>query len=341
MADVQKIDISSRTIFRVVLIVAGFAFLFLIRDVLILLFAAMVVSSAIEPIADTLQRRRVPRAVTVLGVYVIILIVVSTIVTLMIPPLTEQVTQLAEALPQLSDLVQRWNLLGSRVNDQTVVTSLQAVLLRFGETLTSANFNVFEQTRSIFSGFFSVLFVFVLAFYMVIENDAVIKLFRLLVPKQHFAYVERTLNRIQHGLGRWVAAQLSLGLLMGIIVGTGLWLIGIKYALLLGLLTAALEIIPVIGPIIGAFPGVLIGLSQSWVYGLITLLFYIVVQQIENHLLVPNIMRRAAGLNPLVTVIAILLGARLAGMVGIILAVPVAIIVTVFWSDLFSTDSND
>jgi len=340
MPEIQKIDIASRTVFRIVLILGAFWFIFIIRDVLMLLFGAVVVSSAIKPLADMLQKRRIPRAVTVLGVYIIILLILSIVITLLIPPLTIQMTQLAEALPQLVSLIGRWNLLGPHLDNHSVVTSLQALLLNFGNNLTGVSFNVFEQTRTIFSGLFSVLFVFVLAFYMVIESDSLIKLFRLVVPRQHFAYVEQTLARIQHGLGRWVMAQLALGILMGLMVGVGLWVIGVKYALLLALLTGLLEIIPVIGPIVAAFPAVLIGFSQSLTYGVVVLIFYVVVQQIENHLLVPNIMRRAAGLNPLVTLIAILLGARLAGIVGATLAVPIAIILTVFWSDLFVTSDT-
>lgn len=341
MAESQKIDISSRTIFRIVIILGAFGFVFMIRDVLLLIFSAMVVSSAIEPIADFLQKRRVPRAVTVLGVYVVLLVGISIIVTLLIPPLTEQVVQLAEALPQLASTVQRWNILGLQLDEQTAVASLQNLLLRFGEGLTGVSFNVVEQTRSLFSGIFSVLFVFVLAFYMVIENDSLVKLFRIITPRQHFPYVEQTLQRIQHGLGRWVMAQLALGIIVGLMVGVGLWLIGVKYALLLGLLTGLLEIIPVIGPIVAAIPAILIAFSQSWIYAVVTLVFCIFVQQVENHFFVPTIMRKAAGLNPLVTMIAILVGARLAGVIGAILSVPMAIILTVFWSDIFSTSSPE
>jgi predicted PurR-regulated permease PerM len=339
MADLQKIDISSRTILRVVIILAAAWFIYVIRDVLMMLFAAIIIAAAIEPVADRLQRRRIPRAVTVLGVYVVFLLIFSAVVTLLIPPLTAQVRQLAESLPHLVQLLKDWRLLSPAIGDAVAVQSIQDLLLRFGENLTNVGVSVVEQTRNIFSGVFSTLFVFILAFYLVIENDALLKILRLIIPREHFPYVERTVNRIQRGLGRWLLAQLALAVVVGVVVGLGLWLIGVKYALLLGLLAGLFEIIPVIGPIMAAIPGVVVALSQSVVIGVIAIAFYVLVQQLENHLLVPNIMRRAAGLNPLVTLVAILLGARLAGVVGIMLAVPVAIIITIFWSDLFLTES--
>lgn len=334
MAELQRIDVTSRTIFRIVLIVVAFWFVYVIRDVLLMLFGAVVIAAAIQPLADKLQRRRVPRALTTLGVYALGILLLTAVVTLLIPPLTEQLTQLALALPQLVGQLEHWGVLHTDLSQGSL--ALQDVLLRLGNSLTQAGFSLFEQTRSIFSGVFSVIFVFILAFYLVVQQDALLKLFQLVVPRRHFAYVEQTVRRIQRGLGLWLVAQLALAALVGIVVGIGLWLLGIKYALVLGLFAGVMEIVPVIGPIIASLPAIMVGLSQSLFLGVVTLVFFILVQQSENHLLVPNIMKRVAGLNPLVTLVAVLLGARLAGVVGIILSVPVAIIVTIFWSDLFS-----
>lgn len=339
MADLQRIDVTSRTIFRIVLILVAFWFVYVIRDVLLMFFGAIVIAAAIQPLADRLQRKRVPRAVTALAVYAVVILVLTAVVTLLIPPLTEQVTQLALALPQLVAQVEQWDVLHTGLSQGSV--ALQDILLRLGNNLTQTGFSVFEQTRSIFSGVFSLIFVFILAFYLVVERDALLKLFQLIVPRQHVPYVAQTMARIQRGLGRWLIAQLVLAIIVGLVVGVGLWLIGVKYALVLGLLAGLLEVVPVIGPIIAAIPGVVVGMAQSLVLGVVAIVFYILVQQAENHLLVPNIMRRVAGLNPLVTLVAMFLGARLAGVLGIIFSVPVAIIVTIFWSDLFSAGGGE
>lgn len=291
-----------------------------------MLLAAIVIAAAIEPIANRLQAYRVPRAVTVASIYLLLITLVSLAVTLVIPPLTEQIGRLVVTLPSAVETFIPAGL------------AVQEGLLRLGNQLTNINFNVVQQTRTVFSGIFSFLLVFVLAFYLVIERDALKKAFRLITPQAHMRYVERIIDRSQYKIGRWLLGQLGLAATMGVIVGVGLWLLGMRdYALVLGLLVAVLEIVPYIGPILAAIPGVILGLSQSVIMGVIVLAFYVLAQQIENNILVPNIMKKATGLNPLVTLIAVLLGARLAGIVGVILAVPVATIVSVFLADFFTS----
>lgn len=334
--NVQRIDISSQTIFRAILILLGFAFVYLIRDILVILFAAFVLAAAIEPLANYLQKRRIPRAVTVLGAYAVLVAAVVGVVTVLIPPLTEQLVQLAQTLPRLLDNIKLYRTLSPALPDNLAVKSLQDLLFGVSGGVSA----VVRQTSTFFSGAISVILVFVMAFYLVIEKDALKKVFRLVVPHQYLPYVNQTIDRVQIGIGRWVIAQLLLAGIFGIIVGIGLWLIGVRYALLLGLVAGMAEIVPIIGPLLAAIPGVLIGLSQSSLYGMAALVFYIVAQQAENHFLVPSIMRRAIGLNPLITIIAVLLGARLAGLPGVILSVPIAMILVIFWSDLFATTTD-
>lgn len=341
MMTTQKIDITSSTVFRIILVLIVFWFLYIIRDILLMLLAAFVVASAVEPVANWLQRYKVPRALTVIFVYLIILAVLSSVVTLMIPPLTEQVVQLAQTLPQVVDKLQQWGGVVLPGSQEAIVSPLQDVLLRFGDNLANVGLNIFQQTRTLFSGIFSLLFVFILAFYLVVEKDALKKLFRLVVPRDHVAYAEHVVDRVQRNIGLWVLAQLALAVVIGLVVGVGLWLLGVKYALVLGLLAGVMEIVPVIGPIVAAIPAVLVALSQSLFLGLATLVFFVLVQQAENNVLVPNIMRKATGLHPLVVLIAVLLGARLAGLTGVILSVPVATIVNILMSDFFKSAAAD
>src|SRR3989344_2850754 len=277
MAVVQKIDISSSTIFRTILILLSFWFLYLIRDVLLILIGAIVIASAIEPLAARLQKYRLPRIVSVLAVYIVLLAIIATAVTLVVPIVGEQTAQFAQALPH-------------------VIKSLPGFL----------------------------------------EEDALIKIGRLVVPLQHQGYVAQLISRMQYKVGRWVLGQVTLALIIGVSVGIGLWLIGVPYALVLGLVAGLLEVIPVIGPISAAIPGVLVAFSQSLWLGVAVIVFYIVVQQVESHVLIPNVMRKATGLNPLVILLAVLLGARLAGIVGVILSVPLATVISIFLSDVFN-----
>ncbi|MEX0649440.1 MAG: AI-2E family transporter [Candidatus Andersenbacteria bacterium] len=338
MPDVQKIDISTGTIFRFLLILLGIWFLFLIREVIIMLIAAVVISAAIEPLARRLQQYRIPRAASVVIVYVLALVVVTTAIALILPALAQQMAQLAQVLPQLADGLQDRFSLDAESSTATV-SRIQQMLHQVGENITNFTGAIFQQTKNFFAGIFSIIFVLIIAFYLVLEEDALKKLFRIIVPREHMPYIERVIDRVQLKMGRWLLAQLSLGVVIGLAVGVGLWLMGVPFALALGLLAGVLEIMPVIGPIIAGIFAVAVALSQSFLLGIGALVFYIIVQQLENHILIPNLMRKATGLNPLVTIIAVLLGGRLAGVVGIILSVPVATIISIFLSDFFSTTS--
>lgn len=333
----QKIEIGSGTIFRTLVILLGLWFLYVAWNVVMMLFAAVIVASAIEPIADWLGRYKIPRAVTVIGVYILILLVGSSVAGLMIQPLSQQVQQLAQALPGVVDSL--LSLVPTLQIDETaVVSAFQDGLSQFGNDIANVGGKVFVGTRTVVGGFFTILFVFVIALYLVVERDALKKFAKLVTPKEHWAYVEHAVERVERGLGRWLLGQLVLGLVVGSIIGLGLQFMGVPYALLLGILAGLMEFIPVVGPVIAAIPGVIVALAQSFVLGIIVLVFYVIVGQIESHVLIPNIMRRAVGLRPLVTIISVLIGARLGGVIGILFAVPVATVINTVASDIFKKE---
>ena len=332
----HTVNVTSGTIFRTILILVGFWFVYVIFDVIILVFAAIIIASVIEPIANWAGRRRVPRAVTVLLVYTLFLILLSGAVTILIEPLKVQSVQLAQAIPDIVPAVYEFVGASGVLTEDGTIEALQSTVFKLGDNIANISLNVFQGTRTVFSGLFSLIFVFIIAFYLVMEKDALKKFARLVTPQKHVPYVERVLVQAQRKLGRWLIAQRALGIIIGTVVGIGLWLLGVKYALLLGIVSGLLEIIPVIGPIIAAVPGVLVAMTQSWVLALVALGFYVLVQQMENHLLIPKLMQKAVGLNPLVTIIAVLLGARLGGVIGMLMAVPFATIFSIVLEDIFA-----
>lgn len=338
---VQKLEIGTGTILRLLLILLAAWFLYVVRDILIMLIAAFIIASAIEPLARRLRIYGVPRAASVGIVYSAVIAVLIVILALMVPVLMQQVSALFQSVSEVLDRAYQYYLPAFSPAGASAASQLQEGLGSFGKNLANVGLDIFQRTRNVFSGIISLIFTFIIALYMVIEQDAVKKMFRFLVSSQHIAYVDRIIDRIQYKIGRWVLAQLALAVIIGIVVGVGLWAIGVQHALALGLLAGVLEIVPVIGPIIAGFVGVLVALSQSLVLGAITLVFYVVVQQVENHALIPNIMKKATGLNPLVTLIAVLLGARLAGTVGVILSIPVATMIAIFLSDFIRQSQSE
>lgn len=336
----EGVNITTSTIWRAVLVLVGFWFLYVILDFLLMLFAAVVVASAIKPVADKLEKYRVPRAITVVLVYILVLVLLSAVVSLIVPPLVEQAAQLAQTLPALMEYLSAQGLLPSAGMVRGTVNTWQQALVGAGDNLADVGANLFRRTRTVFSGMFTLIFMFVIALYLVVDKEAIKKPFRLVVPDRHLPYIEMVIERAQRGIGRWMVAQLSLGVIIGVVVSVGLWLMGVPYSLLLGLVAGVLELVPIIGPIMAAVPAVLVGFTQSWLLGLGVILFYLLVQQAENHFLIPFVMRKATGLNPLVTILAVLLGARLVGVVGVLLAVPAAVVISAFVSDLVAQEAG-
>lgn len=157
---------------------------------------------------------------------------------------------------------------------------------------------------------------------------------RSVLPAKYEDYVISLWKRAEHKVGRWLQAQLLLALSVGFLVFVGLSLLNVKYALLLGIIATILEIVPIVGPVVSAIPGVILAFAQSPTLGLWVLVFYIAVQQVEGHILAPLILGKTLGLNPVTVIIALLIGGTLAGIIGILLSVPVAVVIVEILDDM-------
>lgn len=342
MNDRVRIDITSGAIFRVAAVLLALWFLWFIRDILLFLLVAVVIASALEPLAARLQQFRIPRPLSVLAVYVSVIAVLGGIGSVLIPALVTEIRELASVLPTVYEQFTR--LLGGVgiiLGTSEAIGSLQTGLLNLGDFLTTSAGEFFATTKSLFGSVLAVFLTFVVSFYLVINRNGLVSFIRSVTPAEHQAYVIGLVERAQRKIARWAAAQLVLGLIIAVVVYLGLWALGIPYALALALLAGLLELIPVLGPIIAAIPAVLVGFTQSVLVGVLVLLLYVIIQQLENHALVPMIMRHAVGLNPLVTILAVLIGAKLAGFLGILLAVPVTTILAVFLADIIPTGREE
>jgi predicted PurR-regulated permease PerM len=177
--------------------------------------------------------------------------------------------------------------------------------------------------------------VLVLTFYMVVEEKKARSYFRNLAPAEYQPYIEHLLQKIQEKIGAWLQGQILLGLIVGCLVFFGLSLLQVKYALLLAIMAGLLEVIPYVGPIVSVIPAAIIAFAQAPVLGIFVLALYIVIQQLENHILVPKIMQKVTGLNPIISIAALLIGMKVGGLAGAILAIPLATLCVVVLEDLF------
>ncbi|MBU1178408.1 AI-2E family transporter [Patescibacteria group bacterium] len=328
-------DVSLVTFLKAIAIVVGLLFLYLIRDLLLMIVVAIVIASAIDSWIDWLQKKRVPRWLSVILIFALIIGAAVVIVSLLIPPIIEQAQQLASVLPEYVQTVVDKVSVARDVIGQEAFDNMFASLSSMGSNVSGESFSVFGTISGILGVVFSIVIVFVLSFYFTVQEDSLKKFVRSLIPMKHRPYVDSLVGRVQKQIGYWLRGQIMLGLVVGIMLYIGLSLLGVKYALILAILGGLLEIVPYLGPIISAVPAIFLAFTQRPILALFVLILYIVVQQLENHILVPKVMQRVVGLNPLITIIVILVGVKVAGILGGILAVPIATAIQVFLSDIF------
>lgn len=338
---IQHIEIASSTIFRIIFIILVLSFLYFIRDILIILFTSIIIASAVEPFVHWGRKYKVPRPVSVVFIYLLFLGIIALTISLLIPPLTEQVRELVRELPfiieKLSSYIETLKDLSVKYQ---LNTNPDAFLQTMGERLGQFSSGIFATTRGIISGFSAALLVFVISFYLAIEEGGITKFVRAIIPDKHEPYVMNLFERSQQQIGKWLRGQLILALVVGIAVFLGLTILGVRYALVIALISALLEIIPYVGPIIASVLGIFLAFLQAPLTGLLVLGLFIIIQQIENHILQPKIMGKAVGLHPVVVIMVLLVGAKMGGVIGMILAVPLASVVSVFLEDLMGSAST-
>ncbi|MBI4276439.1 AI-2E family transporter [Candidatus Uhrbacteria bacterium] len=331
----QSLSISTWSIVKVVLVLVGLWFLYFIRDILAIFFVALLLAAIIEPLAAWVAKFHIPRGVAVLLTYIVFFAILTTLIILLIPPVIEQVQDVTANLPALWDRVSaRFDELRVYSEQAGIIENIQDMLTSLQGTLSQSARGALATLTSIFGGLISLILVLVITFYIVVEEDALRRIIRSVFPDHALPYLTSMTRRMQERLGGWARGQLILCCIIFVFAFIGLTLVGVKYALLLALLAGFLEFIPYFGPILSAIPIVILAFADGPVRALLALLVFVIIQQVENHVLVPQVMSRAAGLNPVISILALLIGAKLAGPVGMILAIPVATALSVIVQDV-------
>ena len=331
MNDSQTISISTSTIFRIIIILLGLVFLYFVRDVLLILFVSVIIAAAINGPVSWLQKHKIHRILGVTFIYLLFLLLAALIITMIFPVLAEQVKQLATHFPGLVDKIiigfqEWWGKYRTEVN-------LQSFLDNFSNKLNQTTSSVFGTILGFFGGLFSFGIILVISFYLSVQEKGVKRFFISITPSEHQHYVSDLIDRIQVRIGGWLRGQLLLMLIIGSLTFIGLSLLGVKYALTLALIAGILELIPYIGPFIALVPAVILAFTQSPMLALLVAILYLVIQQLENYIITPQVMKKAVNLNPIVIIIVILIGAKLAGIMGIILSIPLTAAVAEFLKD--------
>ncbi|MFA6006674.1 MAG: AI-2E family transporter [Candidatus Paceibacterota bacterium] len=324
-----KFSITNDSIVRVIFWVVLAVLIFLLRDLIIAIVASVVIASAIEPAIRWLGNYRMPRIPSVISIYLGTAILLLSIFYFFVPPLFNDMMVVSRQLPQMIAKAEIFAPITD--NFPQIVDGLRqqfSLVDAFvpGGAVSTVGGNVVHTAGVLVGSLFMLILILVLSFYLAVQEHGIDNFIRLVASDQYEEYLIDLWKRSRKKIGYWMQGQVLLGLLIGVFVYLGLAVFGIKYALLLAVLAAIFEIIPVFGPILSAVPGVLLGFSQGYGMGLFILGFYIIIQQFENHLIYPLVVRKIVGIPPILVILSLIVGGQLFGFLGILIAVPIATI---------------
>ncbi len=315
----RRIDISHKTIFFIAAFLLGLWALYQIIEVIVLLFIAIILTAGLSPLVTYLSTWKLPRTLSIGIAYLCIIGVIAGLISLMITPLIDQTTKLIQTLPQTA----------GAILPPFIDPSI------FQNELSNVASNALSISLIIFNNFLAIISVLVLTFYLLLERDKIdARIAQLFVGNED--QVKKTVRRIEDKLGAWFRGQLALSLIIGTLAYIVLLALQIPFALPLAILAGLFEVVPVIGPIISAIPAILIALTVSPLSAGLVAVSYFVIQQLENSLIVPQVMKKAVGLNPLIVILAVSIGGKLLGISGALLAVPITVAIQVLIEDLFN-----
>lgn len=284
-----------------------------LREIIVSIFLAYILMAAVLPIVESLRKRGWPKILAVLVPYLTIIISIFLLIVPLVPFVVSQIQSLAVNFPRFID--SSADSLGVSMDPGQLRTYANSQVNNLGKSAVNV-------TTQVFGGLFSVITIFVVSFYLLMYNDSFKKGLAKLFHKNDREYVHEALSHINDKLGAWMRGQILLSLFIGLLSWMGLTILGIPYALPLALLAGMLEVLPTIGPIISAVPAVIIALTVSPTMALAVVGLYVLIQALENQVLVPKVMQKAVGLNPVIVILSIMIGTKLMGIAGALLAVP-------------------
>ncbi len=324
MEQSHPFDVSWESLLRIAAVVAGAAIVYAGLNVILGFFVAIVIAAALDGPITWLQKKRVPRVVGALGIFLAGFIAFAAIVYAVVPLAISEFTSL------FSDVTRNKAAGAGSILGIVKVSQILNLFLDRADSIANAlitgDISLLAVGGFLLGSVFLTVAILVLAFYLTVGQDGVERFILAIVPPTYEDYALDLYFRVRHKIGKWLKAQMILSIVVAIAVYIGLWFLDVKYALLIALVAGMFEIIPFVGPIFSGTIAVLLSLSSSFTVAIYTLALFVIVQQVENHVLVPTVMRYAASLNPALVIVALILGSAVFGFVGLILAVPATVL---------------
>jgi predicted PurR-regulated permease PerM len=316
-------------------VIFGFWLLYRFYQVLFILFVAIMIGTVIRPIVDWLYQRGIPRIAGVILVYLLLLMLLAGFLWLLFPLIFEQSTALSKDIPIYYQNLRTW-----------IVTNPNQLFMRLGQllpaTLPNLNPGIVQQTReqvvasagqvlgyviSAAKAIFTSIVILVLTIYWTLDGPRIIKTILLLIPQDQRENISELISAMESKVGFFLAGQGLLCLVISMMALVAYVLIGLPNALVLALAAGVMEAVPMVGPLLGAVPAGLVALSIAPGKLIWVIVSTIVIQQLENTLLVPRIMKKAVGVNPFVTLLALFAFSSFFGIAGALMAIPMAALI--------------
>lgn len=314
------LEISWISLWRALFFVVLVTIMYLGLNILLGLFIALIISSGLEGFVTFLEKRGLPRSLGVISVFVVAVVLFIGFIYLLVPLLLSDIQSVIKGLNEsIKDLG-----FGSLL-DPEVLKSINNLIVKFSESLFSPNaVSPLAAFSQFLGGVGLAVAVFVSSFYLSLSRDGVERFIRVVLPANAEEVAIRIYERSRRKIGAWFQTQIILSMVVGGLVWIALLFLGVRHAFILALLAALLEIVPYVGPILSGAAGVLVALTSSPLLALYTLIVFLGIQQLENHILVPLLMKRSVGLHPVIVIISLLVGAEVLGFLGMIIAIPAA-----------------
>jgi predicted PurR-regulated permease PerM len=331
------LDISWATILKISLAFLIFYLIYLVRDILIWFIFALIISILFEPGIKFLRNLRIPRVLSVIFIYVAIFGVLGLLIYWISPMFISEIQQFSQLFPQYFEKIAP-PLRGLGIE---AFESMESFTKALGLMLQRASKDILNALSIFFGGVGSTIFVLAIALFLSLEEKGAERVIGLLSPKKYESYVLSLWEKSQTKVAGWFGARILTCLFVGIAVFITLYLFNVKYALSLALLAGILDFIPILGPVIaGAIAFIFIALD-SWLKAIFVLIAFILIQQIEGNILSPVLTKKFVGLPPVLVLISLSIGAKLLGILGAVLAIPLAGIIFEFLRDFLRKRKED
>jgi len=324
-----EITVSTRTLIRILMTASLFlliAFVFWqIRTILELVLISAFLALALNPLVSVLERRLGNRRglASVLVVLVVILIVFAFLAALL-TPLYSELRSFATRAPLLLDELRMWGPFARFDARYDLIGRLREGVSAYSSRLPAEAGNLLGVATAVVTGLGKSLTVLFMTLFLLLEIPSFLRTATELLRPGHADRSLEMFDQVNDTIARWTAGVLFIAIIAGTITGVTAWVLGVPFALALGLLVGLLDIVPLVGATIGSTVAVLMALTQSLTAGIIMLVLAIVYQFIENHIIQPVVMRKSIDVSPFIVVVSVLAGASLLGIIGALLAIPVA-----------------